>query len=82
MSGALAVGGSGFWGVAHPTSTKAAIVISSWVKDDLNPTQETVILHKDFPSEKAEKPVAIPFEASIIEGWTEDSKYPQPLLQL
>jgi len=27
-----------------------------------------VILHLDFPSEKAEKPVAIPFGASIIEG--------------
>ena len=49
-------------------------IISIWVKDDLKLTQETVILHLDFPSEKAEKPVAIPFGASTIEGWTEDSK--------
>jgi hypothetical protein len=37
-------------------------------KDDLKPTQETVILHLDFTSEKTENPVAIPFGASIIEG--------------
>ena len=30
-------------------NSTAAIVVSSWVKDDLKPTQETVILHLDFP---------------------------------
>jgi len=54
--------------VEHPTNTTAAIVVSMYVKDDLKPTQETVILHLDFPSEKAENLVAIPFGASIIEG--------------
>jgi len=39
-----------------------------YVKNDLKPTQETVIVHLDFPREKTEKPVAIPFGASIIEG--------------
>ncbi len=44
------------------------IVVIKCVNDDFKPTQETVILHKDFPSEKAEKPVAITFGAWIIKG--------------
>ena len=50
------------------------IVVIKSVNDNFKPTQETVILHYDFPSEKAEKPVAIPFGASIIKRWTEDSE--------
>ena len=49
-------------------------VVIKCVNDGFKSTQETVMLHKYFPSEKAEKPVAILFGASIIKGWTEDSK--------
>ena len=53
-----------FW--PHPTSTTAMIVVIKCVNDNFKPTEEIVILQKDFNSEKAEKPVAIPFGASII----------------
>ena len=50
----------------HPTSTTAMIVVIKCVNDNFKPTQDTLILHYDFPSENAGKPVAIPFGVSII----------------
>ena len=50
------------------------IAVIKCVNDNFKPTQESVILHLDFPSEKAEKLVAIPFGASIIKRWTEYSE--------